>query len=155
MFRYKSVGCGSNNCYKNSPKSLWFGEIGTLEVDCHYNPLEVNSGYTGSIWERIKPLSSLWYTTNIRYTCLCIQNYFSSEDIELIKAPKIPQDSWNYTASKDRLNSKYSSFVNYLNNPYKSKRSCSSSRALYRFRFKYLNLKSNNLGSKGFNILQV
>ena len=42
-----------------SPKSFCLGMIGTPEVDCHCNPLEVNSGYTGSIWERIKPLSSL------------------------------------------------------------------------------------------------
>ena len=30
--------------------------IGTPEVDRHCNPLEVNSGYTGSIWGRIRPL---------------------------------------------------------------------------------------------------
>ena len=37
------------NEVQKSPKSHCFGEIGTPDVDSHYNPLEVNSGYTGSI----------------------------------------------------------------------------------------------------------
>ena len=37
------------NEVKNSPKSLWLGVIGTPEVKCYCNSLEVNSDYTGSI----------------------------------------------------------------------------------------------------------
>ena len=44
---------------KISPKSLLFGEIGNPDDDLHCSPLEVNSGSTGSIWDKIKPLSSL------------------------------------------------------------------------------------------------
>ena len=71
-----------------SPQSLWLGLIGTPVVNCHYCPLQVNSGYTSSIYERNKPLSSLF--TQLKYdTHIYIQKYFLSKDRGPIKAPRL------------------------------------------------------------------
>ena len=92
VFRYQSDGSQTSNCNTNSHKSLWLGEIGTLDVDCHYNPLEVNSSYLQVQYRENKTIKFTFTLLKTGYINIP-KLFLRLNGIGIIKAPRLIQDS--------------------------------------------------------------
>ena len=106
---------------KNSPNLLWLGEIGTLDVGCHYNPLEVNSSYTGSIY--IEKNKTIKFTfTLLKHDTYIYKTISPSEWYRNHQSILAHTGLMKLLRSQRLAFSPSILFISHLNNPYKIKK---------------------------------